>query len=115
MADERREVPEGAAVFPLIPPELGIHPLTLAVLHAMVFLAGSDDDVVNPPAADEAVDRMAGYVQRLNGRQLQEIHEDLDCLVRYARQQKWPKQLVRSLQSFLADCGIDPKENHHGT
>ena len=33
------EVPEGAAVFPEIPAELGVHPLLLAVLHAVVFLA----------------------------------------------------------------------------
>ena len=37
MADE---VPEGAAVFPTIPAELGVHPLLLAVLHAVVFLEG---------------------------------------------------------------------------
>ena len=45
------EVPEGAAVFPLIPPELGVNPLLLAVLHATVFLAGSDEKIVNPAAA----------------------------------------------------------------
>ena len=49
------EVPEGAAVFPLIPPELAVNPLLLAVLHATVFLAGSDDEVVNGPAAEEAM------------------------------------------------------------
>ena len=53
--DEEPEVPEGAAVFPLIPPELGIDPLLLAVLHATVFLAGSTTEVVHTAAADEAV------------------------------------------------------------
>ena len=28
------ESPDGAAVFPLIPPELGVHPLLMAALHA---------------------------------------------------------------------------------
>ena len=46
MADEQSdaadETPDGAAVFPLIPAELGVHPLLLAVLHAYVFLDGSD-------------------------------------------------------------------------
>ena len=44
MADEPariEESPEGAAVFPLIPPELGVHPLLLAALHAYVADAGS--------------------------------------------------------------------------
>jgi hypothetical protein len=112
--DPEREVPKGSAVFPLIPPEMGIQPLTLAVVHAMVFLAGSDQKVVDPAAADEAVELMADYLRRLSGRRLQEVREDIDCLIRYARQQKWPKQLVRSLQSFLADCGIQEEESAHG-
>src|SRR5262249_1739625 len=46
MADEAgAAVPEGAAVFPPIPEELGVDPLLLAVLHATVFLAGSGETV----------------------------------------------------------------------
>ena len=56
MADDvEREVPEGAALLPLIPPELHVHPLLLALLHAVVFLEGSDPAVVQPDAADEAL------------------------------------------------------------
>ena len=112
--DADREVPAGAAVFPLIPAELEVHPLTLAVLHATIFLAGSDDKVVNPAAADEAVEQIAGYLRRLHGQRLEEVREDIECVSRYARQQKWPKQLIRSLESFLADCGIGESEGDHG-
>ena len=59
--DADDQVPEGAAVFPLIPAELGINPLLLAVVHATVFLAGSDEEVVDATAADEAVGYLAGY------------------------------------------------------
>ena len=31
--DQLEEIPDGAAVFPQIPDELGVHPLLLAVLH----------------------------------------------------------------------------------
>jgi hypothetical protein len=103
---EEFDVPEGAAVFPLIPAELGVHPLLLAVLHATVFLAGSDDEVVNPGAADEAVEYMAGYLQRLQGPQLKQVREDIACLIGFARQEKWPRQLVQYLKSFLADFGV---------
>ena len=48
------ETPEGAAVFPLIPEELGVHPLLLAALHAYVFLEGSEAKVLNPAVAEEA-------------------------------------------------------------
>jgi hypothetical protein len=103
---EPGEVPEGAAVFPLIPAELGVQPLLLAVLHVTVFLSGSDDDVVDPAAAEEALEYLAGYLQRLEGPGLARVREDMACLTTFARQEKWPRQLVRLLQSFLDDFGI---------
>src|ERR1700732_4924358 len=100
MADEaEREVPEGAAVLPVIPEELGVHPLLLAVLHATVFLDGSEDTIVNPDAAAEAMEYVAQYLQRLEGPELQRVREDLQCLAAYARQQKWPKQQLQFLKT----------------
>jgi hypothetical protein len=100
------EVPDGAAVFPEIPAELGVDPVWLAVVHATVFLAGSDEEIVQPDAADEAVQGIAGYLRRLEGDRLRRVREDMACLAAYARQQKWPKGLVQSLRSFLADLGV---------
>ncbi|MBI3410164.1 MAG: hypothetical protein HY040_17615 [Planctomycetes bacterium] len=105
MKGEQGEVPEGAAVFPLIPEELGIHPLLLAVLHAVVFFDGSAEDVVNDAAADEALQYIATYLQRLTGPELVRIKEDIACLEAHARQEKWPQEEVRFLQSFLTDFG----------
>src|SRR5437870_3262965 len=103
MADEeaQSEVPEGAAVFPLIPPELGVNPLLLAVLHAAVFLDGSEEDVVDAPAAGEALEYVATYLQRLDNTGRERVREDLACLASYARQQDWPKPQVRFLKDFL--------------
>ncbi|HZT81695.1 MAG TPA: hypothetical protein VFA26_15820 [Gemmataceae bacterium] len=108
MADEDDSplVPEGAAVLPLIPSELGIHPLLLAVLHAVVFLDGSDEEVVNPDAAEEALEHLAGYLQRLEGDDLRRAREDMATLAAYARAQKWPKQQVRFLKDFLNEFGV---------
>ena len=100
------DVPEGAAVFPLIPAELGVQPLLLAALHAVVFLSGSDDDVVDPAAAEEALEYLAGYLRRLHGEELRRVREDMACLVGYARQEKWSKQSVQTLKSFLSDFGV---------
>lgn len=105
--EESIEVPDGAAVFPDIPEELGVHPLLLSVLHATVFLAGSSSEVVNGPAADEAVQAMGGYLARLEGSDLERVRQDLNCLASYARQAQWPRELVRFLKSFLTDFGID--------
>lgn len=106
LSDEADEVPDGAAVFPEIPVELGVHPLLLAVVHAYVFLDGSDASVVNPEASSEAMEYLAVYIQRLAGGELQRTREDMDALVGYAKEQKWPKQYVAFLKSFLSDNGV---------
>jgi hypothetical protein len=100
------ESPEGAAVFPLIPPELGINPLLLAALHAYVFLEGSSEEVLYPTAADEAMNYLAGYLQRLGGEQLRRVKEDMATLTAFAKSEDWPKQQVRFLQDFLKENGI---------
>src|SRR3954449_3210040 len=96
------EVPEGAAVFPLIPEELGVHPLLLAALHAVVFFDGSDEAVVHDAAADEALQYVATYLQRLRGADLRRVREDMATLLAYARQEGWPKEEVDFLTTFLA-------------
>lgn len=100
------EVPEGAAVFPLIPPELGVHPLLLATLHALIFLDGSDENVVIGPAADEAFQYLVSYLQRLRGPDLQRVREDLETLLGFARQEGWPADEQQFLKNFLSDYGI---------
>jgi hypothetical protein len=106
MPEEQSQVPEGAAVLPLIPAELGIHPLLLAVLHAVVFFDGSAEDVVHDAAADEALNYIATYLQRLDGSDLRRIKEDMACLVGFARQEQWPKEEVQFLEGFLKEYGI---------
>jgi hypothetical protein len=106
VADRPDEAPEGAAVFPLIPADLGVDPLLLAVVHSAVFLSGSDENIVHAAAAEEALEYLAGYLQRLDGDRLRRVREDLACLAAFARQEKWPKQLTQFLKTFLADLGV---------
>ncbi len=100
------ETPDGAAVFPLIPEELGIHPLLLAALHAYVFLEGSEAAVLNPAVAEEAMNYLVTYLQRLGGDNLRRVREDMATLAGFAKSERWPKQQVRFLQDFLDDNGI---------
>jgi hypothetical protein len=100
------EAPDGAAVFPLIPEELGIHPLFLAALHAYVFLEGSDEEVLNGAVAEEAMQYLVTYMQRLQGAELKRLEEDLKTLSGFAKLEKWPKQQIRFLQEFLLELGI---------
>jgi hypothetical protein len=107
MADEAGpEVPEGAAVFPLIPAELGVNPLLLAVLHAVVFLDGSEEEVVNGAAATETLEYVATYLQRLTGKDLQRVREDMQVLRTLAKQEKWAKGAVQFLRGFLSNLGV---------
>lgn len=101
------ETPDGAAVFPLIPAELGIHPLLLGILHAYVFLEGSDEAVLNGASAEEAMEYLATYLQRLTGPDLRRVKEDFVTLVGFAKSEKWPKQQVRFLQEFLSENGVE--------
>jgi hypothetical protein len=106
MTEDQNQVPEGAAVLPLIPAELGVHPLLLAVLHAVVFFDGSSEDVVHDAAADEALNYIATYLQRLTGPELRRIKEDMDCLLTFARQEKWPVEELKFLEGFLGEYGV---------
>jgi hypothetical protein len=111
MTDEAEsDVPEGVAVFPLVPPELGVDPLLLAVLHSIVFLEGSEDEMVHPEAAEETMHYVATYLQRLDGPRLQRVNEDLATLIGFAKHERWPKQAIRFLKEFLIEFGIEKKE-----
>ncbi len=101
------EAPDGAAVFPLIPPELGVHPLLLATLHAYVFLEGSEETVLNGAVAEEAMQYLVTYLQRSSGADLKRMREDLETLTSFAKAEKWPKQQIRFLQEFLTENGIE--------
>ena len=101
------ETPDGAAVFPLIPPELGVNPLLLAALHAYVFLEGSEETVLNGSVAEEAMQYIVTYLQRLTPSELKRVREDLETLASFAKSEKWPKQQVRFLQEFLTENGIE--------
>lgn len=97
-------------MFPLIPAELSVDPLLLAVLHSAVFFSGSDNAVVHPAAAEEALEYVAGYLQRLDGERLRRAHEDIACLVAFAKSERWPKQTTQFLKAFLTDFGVGEGE-----
>jgi hypothetical protein len=100
------EVPDGAAVFPDIPVELNVSGSLLAILHAVVFIAGSDEKIVQPDAGDEALNSIANYLNRLNGKEQKRILEDVKALRDFAKEHGWPKQLRGFLKDFPDNFGI---------
>lgn len=105
-SERSNDVPSGAAVLPQVPPELGVHPLLLAALHAIVFLQGSDEDIVAPAAAEEQLELIADCLQRLDGSELQRMQEDIAVLTGYVKEQRWPKSAEQFFSNFLAEFGI---------
>jgi hypothetical protein len=95
-------VPAGSALLPPIPAELEIQPWLLAVLQASVFLGGSDKELVNPAAADEALEAMLNYLARLNEKERKRLRLDMETLAAYGRQQKWGRGELRFLKDFQA-------------
>ena len=106
MAKESEEVPEGAAVVPLIPEKAGVSPLFLAVFHALVFLEGSSEEIIDPSGADEAAHYLATYLQRLSGDELRRLKKDLKRLSDYARKQRWSADQQQLIDDFLEQYGI---------
>lgn len=82
----------------------------LAVLHAIVFLEGSEDDVVDPDAAMEVMEYMASYLQRLGKPEFHRLREDLAALEAYARAEKWPKEQQQFFKEFLDTFGVGEED-----
>lgn len=105
--EHEHEVPEGSAVLPEVPDDVSVHPLLLAVLHAVIFIAGSDENLVHPGAGSEALEHMGEYLRRLSGKDLERVKSDLAVLADFARQQGWGQDEVELFTNFLSDFGFD--------
>jgi hypothetical protein len=104
--DQEHEVPEGSAVLPEIPDDLDVHPLLLAAIHAVVFIAGSDEALVHPGAGGEALEHVGAYLRRLSGKELERVKSDLAALAEFAKQQEWGQEEVDLFTNFLDDFGF---------
>ena len=65
---------------------------------------------LDPEAAEETLQYLATYLQRLDGERLQRVREDLLTLIGYGKQQGWSKQELRFFKDFLADFGVAEEE-----
>jgi hypothetical protein len=72
----------------------------------MRFLDGSDDTIIDDAAAQEGMEYIAGYMQRLRGDDLRRVREDMDVLVDYAKDQGWDREMIEFLKTFLREIGV---------
>ena len=110
MDENSIEVPEGTAIFPEIPDQVGANPLLLSLLHFVVFIAGSDEAVCNQEAGAAILDQVATYLQRLSTKEVARLKEDLAVLAAFARDQKWEAGTVEVLDTFLDEMGVGEGE-----
>jgi hypothetical protein len=101
-----RWVHKAAFATPLLPVGLKVDPMLAALLHCMAFLELSGDDTVDPDAALEVTEYVAGYLQRLSGAEAGAVRKQLAAVSLYAREQGAPETFIAFVDGFLDACGV---------
>lgn len=109
------DAPEFPYVLPVVPEDLGIDPLFVALLHCAAFLDLADDEVMDPEAAGDALEHVGLYVQRLPPARLKEVEAQLAKLAAHAKSAGWPPDAVSFVEEFLYSCGIGDDKGDEGT
>jgi hypothetical protein len=119
--DKREEKAESGLedpIMPAVPPELGIDPILLALIHCAAFLDLASEDLVDPDSAGDVLENLELYIKRLEPARLSEIQAQLEKLEEWAEQSGWPEELVDFVADFLYSCGVgeedEPEEAEGG-
>ena len=108
------EVERPEYVLPVIPAELELDPLLVALLHSVAFLDLADDDLMDPEAAGDALEHVGMYVQRLPDERLNAITADLEKLDAHAQSAGWSDAQREVVRDFLYSCGIGDDRDDDG-
>lgn len=104
--DRDEELDPSEYVMPVVPAELGIDPLLLAIVHCAAFLDFAEEALVEPDAAGDALEHIGLYVQRLAPERVTALTADLERLVSHAEAESWPTPMLEFVTDFLYSCGI---------
>jgi hypothetical protein len=99
-------VEKDAFVLPLLPPKLNVDPMFASLLHCAAFLEFSGDEVVDPDSAIEAMEQVSTYLGSLEPDEVETLSTQMERIVRHAKQEKWPEDLVDFLTDFLENFGV---------
>jgi hypothetical protein len=114
MNDEQGEAKEKDGGFefmlPVVPEELEVDPVLLALLHCAAFLDFAEDDAVDPDLATEVLDHIAYYVRRAPAARLEQMRAELKRVERHAAEERWPAELVEFVGEFLDNCTSEEDE-----
>ncbi len=99
--------PEGIALFPEIPPELGVDPLLECLLSMVVFISASDENLIDPKAADEAFSHLQRVLSKLSAKRLARMVEELEVVAGWVKDQGLGMEAVEFIETFLDEMGVD--------
>ena len=98
---------EGIALFPEIPEELGIDPLLECLLSMVVFITASDENLVDPKAADEAFAHLQVVLSKLDNKRIARMSEELEVVAGWVKDQGLGLEAVEFIETFLDEMGVD--------
>ena len=104
--NDEEERQEEMVVMPVVPDKLGIDPVLLAMLHLTALLDFADDEIIESQIANEALEHVEMYMQRLSTERLEEVQAQLDRIEEYAAEQGWAEELTDFVRDFLYNCGL---------
>ncbi len=108
-SDEEQQQNEGAMI-PVVPEDLDVDPLLVALLHCAAFLDFADDRLVHPDAAGEVLEHVGLYVQRLPAERLEDIGDQLEILAEHGAGAGWSEDMIEFVREFLYNCGIGDED-----
>lgn len=98
------------AEMPLIPAELAVDPLLAALLHVASFLDLADDELLEPDAAVDVLERVGHYIQQLGAERAAELQAQLDRVAAHGETAEWPEESIEFARRFLYNCGLGEDE-----
>jgi hypothetical protein len=98
-------------MLPVVPEEIEVDPILLALLHCSAFLDFAEDEVVDPDLATEVLDHIAYYVRRCSAERLKELEAQLKRIRNHATREAWPAELIEFVGDFLENCTSDEDED----
>ena len=114
MADRVSDTREDAALeamLPVVPEELDVDPLLLALLQCAAFLDFADDTAVDPDAATDVLDHVAYYVRRLSTKRRDQMRAQVEKIEAYGAREGWPTELTEFVGDFLDNCTSDEDDD----
>lgn len=94
------EIPPGLAILPDVPVELGIDPFVLAVIDAVVFASGTDEELLHPGAGDEILEIIIGRFANLAPEKAKHLVGEINRLRDFGKKNDWEEDSVRFLKDI---------------